>query len=271
MPMEDLSRYNPEGSTLRKAQLRMLDILVAIDKVCRENNIKYWIDFGTLLGAVRHKGFIPWDDDIDICVLDEDYGKLRKALIDNLPDNFVFQDYTTDRNAFFRYGHVRDRNSYCYYPYFVKLKEQGLWVDIFRVDKVNSLKVAKFIDFFYRRTHREIHNYGKVAYKSMFHRLFVKLIAYILHPFVAGMMHFSKWFACVYKKNRKMTRYAMNATSWFKEENIFPLIEIEFEGHMFYAPRNYDAHLRINFGDYMQVPPEDMRIPILDLEKVKIW
>ena len=91
--MEDLSRYNPEGSTLRKAQLRMLDILVAIDKICRENNIKYWIDYGTLLGAVRHKGFIPWDDDIDICVLDEDYPKVREAMIRELPNNFVFQEY----------------------------------------------------------------------------------------------------------------------------------------------------------------------------------
>ena len=69
---EDFSKYNGEGTMLRKAQLRMVDILVAIDKVCRDNGINYWIDYGTLLGAVRHKGFIPWDDDIDICVLTED-------------------------------------------------------------------------------------------------------------------------------------------------------------------------------------------------------
>ena len=65
--------YNPEGSTLRKAQLRMLEILGHVDRVCRENNITWWMDYGTLLGAVRHGGFIPWDDDTDICMPIEDY------------------------------------------------------------------------------------------------------------------------------------------------------------------------------------------------------
>jgi lipopolysaccharide cholinephosphotransferase len=61
-------RYNPEGSVLRKSQMRMLDMLVFIDKVCQENNLIYWIEGGTLLGAVRHDGFIPWDDDADLCM-----------------------------------------------------------------------------------------------------------------------------------------------------------------------------------------------------------
>ena len=120
---EDFSKYNGEGTDLRKAQLRMLDILIEVDKVCRKHQIPYWIDFGTLLGAVRHRGFIPWDDDIDICVLNEYYGVLRQALIDELPGQYAFQDSKTDPNAFFYYGRVRDKNSYCYYPHFVKLKE----------------------------------------------------------------------------------------------------------------------------------------------------
>ena len=61
MTEEDFSKYNGEGTQLRKVQLRILDIMVAIDKVCRDNDIKYWLDYGSLLGAVRHKGFIPWD------------------------------------------------------------------------------------------------------------------------------------------------------------------------------------------------------------------
>ena len=63
------NRFNPEGSLLRQHQLRMLDILIEIDKICQKHNINYWIDGGTLLGAVRHGGFIPWDDDIDIAVM----------------------------------------------------------------------------------------------------------------------------------------------------------------------------------------------------------
>ena len=70
--MEDLSHYNPEGSTLRRAQLRMLEILKVVDDICTKHDIQYTLDGGTLIGAVRHGGFIPWDDDIDINVTRED-------------------------------------------------------------------------------------------------------------------------------------------------------------------------------------------------------
>ena len=75
------AKYNPEGSTLRKAQLRMAEMLKYIDKICHEHSITYWMDFGTLLGAVRHGGFIPWDDDTDICMPIEDYERFKRLLI----------------------------------------------------------------------------------------------------------------------------------------------------------------------------------------------
>ena len=71
--MEDLRKYNPEGSTLRKAQMRMTDILLIVDKICEKHNIPYFLDGGYLIGAVRHGGFIPWDDDLDIAVMREDF------------------------------------------------------------------------------------------------------------------------------------------------------------------------------------------------------
>ena len=67
------ARFNPPGSALRQAQLKMLDILVEVDRICRRNNISYWLSSGTLIGAARHGGFIPWDDDIDIEMLLPDY------------------------------------------------------------------------------------------------------------------------------------------------------------------------------------------------------
>ncbi len=74
-------KYNPEGSTLRKAQLRMLDMLKFIDSICKENDITYYLDCGNLLGAVRHQGFIPWDDDADIAMPLSDYRKFKKILL----------------------------------------------------------------------------------------------------------------------------------------------------------------------------------------------
>ena len=78
---EDFSIYNGEGTLLRQAQLRMLNILLEVDKICRKNNLSYWIDYGTLLGAVRHKGYIPWDDDIDISMPSDDYKKFTEIAI----------------------------------------------------------------------------------------------------------------------------------------------------------------------------------------------
>jgi len=78
MTNEELrEKYNPDGSELRHAQLRMLEMLSFLDKVCTENKITYWIDDGTLLGAVRHGGFIPWDDDVDVAMPLDDYSGLK--------------------------------------------------------------------------------------------------------------------------------------------------------------------------------------------------
>ena len=74
--MEDLSYFNPEGSILRKHQMKMVDILCVIDKICKKHKINYWLSSGTLLGAVRHQGFIPWDDDLDIAMPIDDFEQL---------------------------------------------------------------------------------------------------------------------------------------------------------------------------------------------------
>ena len=267
--MEDLRKYNPEGSKLRKAQMRMLDMLIEIDKVCRRHNIPYWIDFGTLLGAVRHKGFIPWDDDVDLCVLQQDYNILRECLIKELPSQFVFQDTTTDTYAFFDYGRVRDKNSHCYYPYFTQLKEQGLWVDIFKYTPIATPRLKNVVDFLYRRTYHEIHHYGDVAYHSKARRLIVRYLAYILHPFSLIGKKIIEWLGICSKKGL-YGRWTLTQTV-YRKQNIFPLTEIEFEGHMFYAPGNWHQHLTDIYGDYMKVPPPEKREQILDMSKVKIF
>ena len=74
------SRFNPEGSLLRRQQNRMTEILIEVDRICKKHHIQYWLSSGTLLGAVRHKGFIPWDDDMDIEMLRTDYERLMKIL-----------------------------------------------------------------------------------------------------------------------------------------------------------------------------------------------
>ena len=94
-------RFNPEGSLLRRQQHRMLEMVVELDRVCRKHNIPYFLYGGTLLGAVRHNGFIPWDDDLDVGLLREDYLRLLKVLPEELPSHIVLQSNDTDPNYFY--------------------------------------------------------------------------------------------------------------------------------------------------------------------------
>ena len=102
MTNEELrKRFNPEGSLLRRQQMRMLEILVEIDKICKKHDIRYWLSSGTLIGAMRHNGFIPWDDDLDIEMMRSDYVRLMEVLPSELPDWLALQNDETDPNYFF--------------------------------------------------------------------------------------------------------------------------------------------------------------------------
>jgi lipopolysaccharide cholinephosphotransferase len=259
--MEDFSKYNGEGTTLRKAQLRMLDILIEVDKICRKHNITYFLDGGTLLGAVRHGGFIPWDDDVDIGVYKKDYKRLRKALMEDLPEQYFFSDWTTDRFHFDNYGRVKDTRSHFPYYLFRKQKVQGFHIDIFTYSPIFSKNIRKFVNFFYRRMFREMHGYGAVAYKSKMRRATNIIIAHCSTPFVYAMMFLHSILARLNPKRLMSYDYIKNDHLIYTEKDLLPTSEIEFESKMFMAPANIDAVLRTVYGDYMQLPPEDKRLP----------
>lgn len=257
--MDDLSKYNPEGSTLRKAQLRMLDILVEIDKICRRHEISYWIDFGTLLGAVRHKGFIPWDDDLDITILQKDRRKLCRYLKEELPDRYyLFDNNNTD---FFRYSgiiKVMDRRSFVKERFISDedlLKGYGLWVDIFSIEP-GSVGYRHFVNRTQGKYQRRIQRHINDG--------FLKLaVSYVLFPFSLIEIGIYRLFRRM--GNRNDCIYDLRtlvASALFSPRHItdiFPLREIEFEGHNFLAPSNYDAVLTETYHDYMQLPPEEKR------------
>ena len=112
MTNEELrERYNPDGSLLRRQQMRMLEILLEVDRICKQHHIPYWLSSGTLIGALRHNGFIPWDDDLDIEMLRSDYLRLMQVLPEELPEWLVLQNDETDPNYFYFYAKVRDRRS----------------------------------------------------------------------------------------------------------------------------------------------------------------
>jgi lipopolysaccharide cholinephosphotransferase len=252
--MEDFSKYNGEGTALRKAQLRMLDILIEVDKICRRHNITYWLDGGTCLGAVRHSGFIPWDDDLDIAVMRTDYKKLCNILKKELPDNLIFQDASTEKYYPCVFAKVRDKKSFlCDPAWNPKTKEQGLYIDIFPFERGNAT-LKKFIEFFYGRAFRRLHNFStsKTEY----------IIALLMYPFSLLLVFFARISGKFTFKKSMINAYGTPVPRFYshKYSSMLPVCTIIFEGQNFPAPANPDAYLRELYGDYMQIPPESQRI-----------
>ncbi len=134
---EDLSHYNNEGTVLRRAQMKMLFILIIVVDIFEKYNVPYWLDYGTLLGAVRHNGFIPWDDDLDITIPIEYYTIASKILSENLPNDLVLQSKENTKNYPNSHLKVRDIHSIYVEEGYEFFEHRGIFIDIFPAKRTN--------------------------------------------------------------------------------------------------------------------------------------
>lgn len=264
-----------EGAEFRRMQLLELDMLVEFDKLCRRHNIRYVLFGGSLLGAVRHKGYIPWDDDADIGMLREDYEKFKKVACEMDEKICYFQDHTTDPEYRWGYGKLRRTGTK-----FVRVGQErlkcktGLFVDIFPMDDIPESTIGQMLNDFYCFILRKIlwSEVGKYTEKKVVIRWIYKILSKIDPAFVykrlSKMAEKSRndspnKVRCLlfpatgklYVKNSLKTRYGM-PKSWFLDVE-----EYEFEGRRFFSTADYDAALTYIYGDYMKLPPEDKRDP----------
>ena len=245
-------RFNPEGSLLRRQQMRMLEILLEVDKICKRHDIKYWLSSGTLIGAMRHQGFIPWDDDLDIEMMRSDYLRLMKVLPSELPDWLALQNNDTDPNYFYFYAKVRDKRSRMLEQngYDRIWQEQGIYIDIFPMEQhpiwIHNL-TEKTVGHMYKiwRTSTDDTKAIKQVRRifNINNRYFFPFLRALLSP--VHLFTFSQLITSGMGIPFHNPRYA---------EEIFPLTTHEFEGYQLPVPGNADAHLRHIFGDYMQLP-----------------
>ena len=239
-------KYNPDGSLLRRHQLRMLEILKYVDGICRENNINYWLSSGTCLGAVRHGGFIPWDDDADIEMLREDYLKLEKIL--KKETKYDFQTWRTDPYYVAPYAKLRDKKS--------KIKERsivdidyrfhGAYIDIFPMEPSNSSIISKVGKFLYLACY--IGNLFKIRWLKFLYR---KIAYFIAFQLIAPPLRFISSI-CATGRLRGRLGFQWQSVRYIGE--IFPLQTMSFEGYDFFVPGNTDAYLKRLYRDYMAFP-----------------
>ena len=271
-----------KGKELRKMQLLQLDMLVELDRVCRKNNIRYQIWAGTLLGAVRHRGYIPWDDDADVVMLREEYEKFKKVASQLNHDICYFQDHDNDPDYRWGYGKLRRTGTR-----YVRLGQEhikcknGVFVDIFPHDDIPLTTIGQMLQDFHCFCIRKIlwSEVGKYNEKGFWKIIYI-ILSKIPIEFAFKQLN---WYAKksrnntpnkvrtltytsigkLYYKHSLKDRYGM-PKKWFLHCK-----EFDFEGKKLFGLEDYDEYLRFSYGDYMKLPPEEKRTqhaPVSDYE-----
>jgi len=238
--------------SLQKCQVEILD---AFDAICKKHDLKYWLDFGTLLGAVRHQSFIPWDDDLDVGMPAEDFHKFIAVASSELPDNIVLQlgEHGTPTK-------LRDTNSLFieYGADFSLPTPKGVYIDVFQYIDFPDLS-KKTIRFFYNKIQKpdEQLKYMKhyLSFKSVLQFFYFHFEKIIFSPIWKLVMFLTK--------NRKQ-KYAnpLENNGYFitqSKSDIFPLSEAVIDGKQYPCPGNSDSYLKTIYSDYWKLPPEEKR------------
>ena len=238
--MDELrQRYNPEGSLLRRHQLRMLEILKEIDRICQKHRIDYWLSSGTLLGAVRHGGFIPWDDDLDIEMERKDYLRLLQLLPEELNDAYLLQTHGTDPGFISTYAKIRDKYSaITEHEEDINYRYKGIFIDIFQME-VTSYPLVRLAAALHRRL---VHKYNRVPYAGNGFRKFQMQINYTL---LTRLLYPCLRTAARIGRNKEVMHHTYGTcflTPRYKSD-IYPLSKLQFEDQQFPVPGNTHAYL----------------------------
>ena len=248
---------------MTKTELRdcQISILNYFKNLCKNNNLQYWLEYGTLLGAVRHKGYIPWDDDIDVAMFRKDYDKLIDVCRINPDIRYKFSCVENDPSCMYPFGKIIDTQTVLY-----ELGEDGIktgvYIDIFVYDDApenenERNKIFDKLDFYGRlRDYQLPMGKAPLSLKRVLVIIARKVISFF------PRQYFTKKIIENAKNNCKTeSGYVCDFTfpyycsRWCVKKAIFEeLIELEFEKQNYKAPKRFDEWLKIQYGDYMKLP-----------------
>lgn len=261
------------NGSIKDVQIVCLEILKEIDRICKQNGILYWMEGGSMLGAVRHHGFIPWDDDLDIAMFRDDYNRFLEIASKELKENYFLQTHQTDPEYPLFYAKVRKNNTFIDERSYQDLNiHKGIFVDIFPVDKmpIKMSDIKKFCSLlrkeylFYLLLERKVNTKITDRFFIMF-----KIIRFVFIP----ISLFKEYFRRKFERNLQKFNSIKNETytgslsgsqlfKWvYKKEWHETFKKIRFEDMEVLIPGGYHDLLTNAYGDYMTPPPKEKQIP----------
>lgn len=263
---------------LKQLQNIQLECLIELDRICKENNIKYSLDGGSLLGAVRHKGFIPWDDDIDLIMLRSDYERFFEICKKELDsDRFFLQEHRTDPHYCVGYPRIRRNGTVYQRAGHEHMKyHDGVFIDLFVLDNVPDNPLLRALHRYACFCIRKIlwSKTGKKLAPTLLQRIWFSLVALIPSNFAFGCNDIIAR-TC----NERKTKLIRHNTHPYPNPKICgygipselldEFTELEFEGRSFPAVKEYDKYLTMLYGDYMKLPPKEKQKPSIHLSAFK--
>ena len=277
-----------EHYDMSKVHAASLKILKEIDRICRKYKIRYALDAGTLIGAVRHKGFIPWDDDADVVFLRSQYEAFVKVAGRELPDTMelLLPDSYRDGRAFFDFTpRIIYKNSRCHQDSpemnFYGGKLNHIWVDLFILDKLPASPAGAAVTRFVHKAiyglamgHRPGLDFKKY---SLIHKIFVGGLAGV-GRFIPLRLIFAMQRTAALKDRR--SRGSRWYYSNYQPDYLYVTLEgswceavedAAFEDAQLMIPKGWHEVLTEVYGDYMQLPPEEKRVPTHSSQQIEIW
>lgn len=267
-------------NSLRDLQMCELEILKDIKAVCEKHEIKYYLSAGTLLGAVRHTGFIPWDDDVDIEIPYSDYLRFLEVAPTELGEKYFVQNSDTDPYSQFAYTQIRKNNTTMMREWEKTMpNHHGVWVDVFPLVYVGGdteyrvkrllLEMCTFL-----RMHDTLFCAGEKWYSSRSNPVvftFIKLVRLLPEQFRWGVRNRIVAWICGCKEKSYVCYPWSNLSRRIPKEAYSDTAYLKFEDDIFPVPGNYDLYLSTKYRNYMTPPPEDKRTGhgdmIVDLER----